>query len=196
MEVEKNNHRGKSSSYYIALSVIMVVAALVFIILFLVAQGKETRISEKREDSTIRLLYCKANLPVDPFFVSGMAKEYSHEIKVTFRGERIDKISYNYYGVYDDERLADAGRSELHADYNEYMSDNGLIPEDLYPIFDYDGSTSKVTLYGSRNDNTLNIITARLFFLNYDEYDRLDNISGEDLKNIYIDKGFYCNFDK
>lgn len=184
--------KAKNSSQYKAIGSILIIAALILVVLFIVTNKKETHFFKEKGDSTIVLLNCVASDPVDPFFVSADANENSHEIKATFKSGELDKISYNYYGSYNSESLADNAHSVLHAHYNNYMGANRLDHEILYPTFEYDGKNVKISLYSSR-ENTLNQITAKIFLLNSEEYEKIDKYTDEDLKKIYVDKGFVCN---
>ena len=182
MEEKPNNKKIKRGNSIIA-AVIFGVIVLFVGLLSVVFSQKETNITEEDYEPTVEALYCKASEPTDPFFESAGVINDSHEIKVIFRNGGAFKLSYNYYGVYNTEGAADAAHTRLHADYNKYMGANEINQESLYPTFDFDGSKLKVNLF-AEVDSSLNLVTARLFFLSADEFENLAGYSEEDLKNI------------
>ena len=190
---EKRDHKKIKNGNSIIAAVIFGAIVLFVGLLSVVLSQKETNITEKDYEPTVNALYCEASEPTDPFFESASVINDSHEIKVIFRNGGAFKLSYNYYGVYNTEGAADAAHTRLHADYNIYMGSNETDQESLYPTFDFDGSKVKVNLFAEVG-SSLNLVTARLFFLSVDEFESLAEYSEEDLKNVYEDKGFSCTF--
>ena len=167
--------------------------ALFFGGLALIFGQNETRTSKVIDNTTMGALHCTSTNPEEPFFAPDGVLENEHEIKITFNGDLADKFSYNYYGTFNSESIAEGARTRLHANYNIYMGNNGKDQESLYPTFDYVGEKVKINLFAER-EKTLNLITAKLFFLSSGEVTNLKNNSADDLKKIYEKRGFSCTF--
>ena len=188
--------KGKSKSWskdrimtIIAVSFLVIIAGF---LLFVFLNRSETTSSDGGSGSSVGALDCKATSPVGPFFVSENALTSEHEVKVTFLRDVVDKLSYNYYGTFASEGVAENVRTNLHANYNIYMGKYNLNQESLSPTFTYNGNNAKVNLFVNREK--LNNITARLFFLNPDEAANISNYSSDQLKSLYTGKGFSCTF--
>lgn len=190
MEKKKKDSKNTYINIVIALLVVAVLAAVLSVLF----SKKETKTIEEKEDTVVGALYCVASNPKDPFFAPESAVEGKHEVKITFRSSKADKFAYNYYGVHDSENTADHARSEMHADYNIYMSENGIDQGTLTPVFNYDNTKSIINLFAA-NGNSLNPVTAKFFFLDNDEFRNLDDYSSEELEKLYVSKGFSCTFD-
>lgn len=190
MEEKKSNKRKIN---YATAAVILIVVAILAVALWLLLSKNEVRTSEEGKKVSTGALYCTAKEPKDPFFVSEKAVEATHKIKVTFKNGEVDKLSYNYQGFYNSEDEADKDRTTFHASYNTYMGENGVSPESLTPIFDYSGSKSRIDLFAEQG-KSLNVVTAKLFFLSISEYEDIDEYNEEKLEKVYVGKGFSCTF--
>ena len=189
-ELEKKSKNKKMASLIATGIVIIAVSIGLGAAVFMLFRGEETHISTNTAETIIKSLVCNAANPKNPFFISETAENYNHEIKVTYRGETADKISYMYDGVYVSNSVADTAGASLHADYNIYMGENGVYQESLYPTFSVVDNKLKVSLYADYKK--LNSVTAKLFFINAEEFHDLDNYSAEELSNLYAEKGFSC----
>lgn len=189
-ELEKKSKNKKIISSTTIWIVAIAVSIALSVAAFMLFGSKETHISTSKTETTIKSLMCNSADPKNPFFVSETAETNNHVVKVTYRGEIADKISYNYDGSYTSSSVADTVGSSLHADYNIYMGKNGAYQESLYPTFSVVDNKLKVSLYTEYNK--VNSVTAKLFFINAEEFHDLDNYSIEDLKNLYVEKGFSC----
>ena len=186
-ELEKKSKNKKIISSMATWIVAIAVSIALSVAAFMLFGSKETHISASTTETTIKSLVCNSANPKNPFFISETAETNNHELKVTYRGETADKISYNYDGSYASNSVADTAGSSLHADYNIYMGENA---ESLYPTFSVVENKLKISLYTEyRKLNTKNAI---LFFINADEYQGLGDYSVDDLKNLYEGQGFSC----
>lgn len=193
MEATKSKKNNKLR--YPEIVIGLVITVFIAAVTFLITNRTETYTSGGDTNVSIGSLRCRSSNVTEPFFESPSALSYVHEVKVTFDGNGVDKLSYVYEGTYGSEQAADQARSEMHASYNKYMGSKGLDQESLYPTFHYDGATAKINLYAER-EKGLNATTATLFFLNADEYVKINEYTTEALKKVYEEKGFSCDFDK
>lgn len=192
MEEKRNIKKKNNMIKAMIFVVVMIVLAVCMIFIF---REKRTYTIETKEDTIMNSLYCNSENPEDSFFVSPSAIDTMHYVKIIFRNSIPDKFEYDYVGTYSNESAADTARSELHADYNKYMGSVGVYPENLYPIFEYDGAKAKIKLYAEKG-GALNSATAKLFYLSTDEFGKLDSYSADDLKTLYGKKGFSCNYNE
>lgn len=186
---------GRSSGRYFVIGGAIVIIVVILILFFVLTGKHEAYSSEERDEMVVALLDCESSKPENPFFVSRNALDSSHEVKIAFRSGKPEKFSYNYYGSYSGENTADVARSEMHARYNIYMAESSSNPENLFPTFKYYGSDVKINLYAELDD-TLDRNTARIFFLDVDEYDNIDKYTIEGLADVYASKGFVCSSSK
>lgn len=178
----------KRTDIYITAGIVLVAVAL-GLGCYLWLNGSETRHSQSVEKYAISSLDCTASQPNDAFFAEKNAQKRSHKVKITFREDKADKITYTYEGTFSDNTTAEAVSSRFHADYNIYMGDNGLNPESLAPTFSAADATTYINLYGSYDK--LNSATEKLFFLTNDEYS--GGQSSSYLERVYGTKGFSCD---
>ncbi|MBR0372846.1 hypothetical protein IJH72_02830 [Candidatus Saccharibacteria bacterium] len=178
---------GKQKSLEITIFCISI--AVVTVILCLLFSGKETRTSSNNIYST-KILYCVNNNPEDSFFTDSNAINNKHEIKVTYKDDKPDKVSYTYTGKFNTSTKADNSNATLHAKYNKYMAEYDLSPTILSPTFSVVESKLKINLF--TDISNINNKTGKLFFLNLDEISSLTSESADKLKDIYSDKNFSC----
>lgn len=170
--------------------VLMVIVAVVVLVIWFLTSGSETRISTEYSYGDLGSLQCTSENPSDAFFVSKNVQKFTHEIKVMFTENYIKEISYRYEGTYNSESVAETAAAEMHADYNIYMGNNGINQEGLNPVFMTDKTKARVSLYAE--SSKLNGTVARLFFISGDEFGKLSDYSRDDLKKMYVSKGFSC----
>lgn len=184
----KNKTKNKKIWSTVATGIVVLAVLVALVAVFWdFFKSKETHISNKTTDIKVGVLNCEAGQPVDPFFASNTVLNSDHELKVIYGGGGIEKINYIYNGEYASNDAADKAGSQLHADYNIYMSKDA---ESLYPTFSVVENKLKISLYVEyRKLNTKN---ATLFFMNADEYQDLGDYSIDDLKSLYENKGFSC----
>lgn len=184
-EAEKNSKMSR-------IILVGVIAVAIIIALFFLLRGNETRTSGGGENEKLGILDCVSTQPTNPFFSYDGTISPKHEVKVTFNGEKVDKISYNFYGNYRDNATAEHASAVLHADYNKYMGARGIYQEIFYPTFIASDSSLKINLYAEKRD--IQSATSMFFFLSGEEVNNLDNYKKDDLTEIYESKGFSCTF--
>lgn len=171
-----------------------VVAVCVLMIIFgvVLAQPKEIRISEKNDNEATTVLDCKSSVAtLDAFFVSDVADDFMHEVKLIFDDDdNFSTINYTYSGVFNSEEDAGTALSLMHADYNIYMGKTNIYQEDLYPTFSVLGARGIVNLFIERNDLTVD--TAKFIFLDSEQYEEVDEMTIDEVKMLYESKGFVC----
>lgn len=172
--------------------IIVVVAVIVALVLIgnLVFKNQEQRISSNEGQTVVRSMDCVAKQPQDAFFQDELATEAEHEIKVTYRNNDANKISYVYDGEYATFNDAEDAEAKLHADYNIYMKD---LADSFSPNFSVIEDELKVSLFADAYD--LGSATARMFFITPEEFENMEDYNIDDLKQIYESKGFQCEFD-
>ena len=189
-KTKKSGHTG----LIVGVIVFLAVAVGVTMLLLQLFKGIETHESTSGGNESIGSLYCEATNPVDAFFTSTRAQNTKHEIKITFRGDTADKISYTYTGTYETEALAEQDNATLHANYNIYMGEHKVSAESLTPAFSTIENMMRISLFTKQS--AINSATANLFFLGPDEYGNLKNYSGNTIQSIYKNQGFSCEFKK
>ncbi len=182
----KNNHNKKKLVGIIGFIAIIIAAVGIYFLF----QEKETNISSGVDIQKSNSIICESTNPNFATIFNSSAKESNYTIKIISKDNTADKISFEFDGVYETSDQAYTGNSTMHADYNNYMADVELSPDSLTPVFSYDEIKSKVILSGEFGD--LNNSTAKLFYLDSEEFQNLDNYSIEEISNLYQSKGFHC----
>ena len=159
---------------------------------FFLLRGTETRETSNKENYVISALICTASSPENVFFSSKLATSVKHTVKVTFKDEKADKISYSYEGELENNEKAESVMSAFHANYNIDMSNNGRDPESLTPSFVASDKTVRINLY-STVDN-LNSAVAKFFFLTSEEQGKIATYSRKTVQKIYEKVGFKCEY--
>ena len=182
--------RNKQKLWYAgAVICVMVAMAAVLCLLF---NGKETKISDNSGNNSISVLDCKASSPVvESFFEAKDAINNEHEIKITYQGNRVDKVSYTYTADFPSGKEADEANAVLHAKYNNYMAQYSLDPAKLGPTFTVVDNNFKINLFTDMSK--IDPAMMGLFFLDNEDIGLLESGKIESLKKIYFQKGFNCN---
>lgn len=158
--------------------------------IFLLLHGSESRTSSSGPEKSVGALTCKSQLQPNRALYIQDAKNSEQEVKITYSNGNPDKISYSYYGIFENFNQAEKASSNAHASYNKYMSENKLNPEILSPAFIVSNAVLRIDLYSSFNK--LSNITAPLFFLSDIEFYSSDNTDIQTLQSFYAEKGFTC----
>ena len=167
---------------------------IIIMIIWLIFRPKESHTSSNVAGEKIILLKCKSENPEDAFFETFSAKESTHEIRATFKDDKIDKISYIFEAKYDSLKAAEAANASLHGQYNKYMGEYGLSEQSLNPNFAVIDDSIKI--YLDTDKKNINHSTSQFFFLNSDEFQRFSSRNSEELKQIYENKDFSCEIHK
>lgn len=167
-----------------------IVGAVTLIIIWLLTNHHETRVSTTTDMGNYGSLACTSQNPDEPFFVSKNVQRFIHELTVMFTNEHVNDFSYRYEGTYNSEGAAETAMAEMHASYNKYMASGGVYQEKLNPVFMTDKTKVRISLYAE--PEKLNNVVARLFFLSDEDLSKLGDYSQSDLKELYEKKGFSC----
>lgn len=159
---------------------------------FFLFRGSETRETANKESYAITALVCKANSPEAAFFSSNLANSVVHTVKITFKDDNADKISYSYEGKFENAEKAESIKTSFHIKYNSDMNENGLDPEGLTPSFVATDNTVRINLYAAVGN--LNATVAKLFFLNSDKQDKFQTYSEKAIQKYYEKVGFKCEY--
>lgn len=176
----------KSMKYFVIGFVVLVVA-LAAIFLVNVFRSKETYTSIPTKEEQVSAVVCTAGDLEGGFFRKNNAGDFRQEIKVTFNGEKIDKLNYNLIAKYSDDEAAKKASSDFHANYNIYM---GKEAENLTPTFNHSGVNIKINLFA--DEKNLSKLAGRVFFLDGDEYVNFFRLTKDRVTKIYKAIGFVC----
>lgn len=185
-------HKSKDSNTIKTVKIITFISILVVIsvILTLIFRSHTTTTTVNKQGSDTSYIDCLASNPNEPFFVSTTAESVSHEVKIIFLDNQVNKLSYNFRGTYSSNATASKDIDNFNAKYGLYMSDHGLDPQILSPNLAAIDTTSEVSLFAPVSK--LSTTTSPLFFLSSEQTQNLANYSPDDLKDLYKKKGFLC----
>lgn len=189
---EKSNHKKRFGVVEFT-ALILIIVIVVILLLFLTGKSESYTSNTTRENS-ISILDCKSEKPNEKFFSHNAESTATHEIKIIFDNNAIDKLTYTYIGRYVTNTEAKDAISWMQGDYNKYMGTTSVYQEDLTPTFSVIGTEAIINLYF--NTNTFNSETARFVFLDDGEYTAAKNMSAKNIEKIYREKGFSCEFNK
>ena len=186
---------GKKNRYniFMAVSVVMLVAAVVGAILVVFLWPREVRTSESLDEPTsIASLVCETDYMVQPFFSDTAAKTQRYVIKTTYQDGEFSNVSFSYVGIFGSDEEADAAESKMHAKFNLFMYDYNLDPEKYDPNFRNLENEARVDLFSSAknmSDAFVHVI------LSYNDAAYTFVKSGhEDLSSIYNKIGYSCEY--
>lgn len=183
----------KSKAIYGITAIICIVVAVILLVAWLLNSRSETRYSsDKAEENTSSLDCTISSLTEDisNVFDYGTPETTSCQIKMIFKNDKLDVLTFGYNGTYSSEKLAEDEMSRMHADYNGYMSGHNLSQSLLNPTFTRDKETVKITLYSEKGK--IDNITAPFFFITSDEFALSKDYSEKTMNKIYENKGFSC----
>ena len=184
--MQKKGHLGqKKISIILALIFTIVV---IFIILF--SHNKETRTSKQSPKTNNAALYCKGDVVDEPFFVQYNASSSMHEFKILFSDDKINILNYTYTADFPTAEQAINASALIHADYNIFMSKNNVDPESLQPTFSKIDNEVIVNL--SADIESISSTTAKLFFLDNEQFKKIPTYSLDEIIDMYRKKGFHC----
>lgn len=185
---------GKKSKTRVWVIPVMILSAILVCVVggFFLFRESEARETGNRQSYAITALTCTAVGPKETFFSSGSAISDSHTVKMTFKDKHPDKISYIYSGDFRTKEKAENIISSYHANYNLDMSKYNLDPESLTPSFVAVDKEAKINLYIAASN--LNPITAKFFFLDSTDQNKIQTYSEKDIQKIYENVGFKCEY--
>jgi len=184
----------KEQKKYIDIGILILIIGLILIIIWLLTFEKESISTTEPENTNYASLECTSSSPTNPFFSSSTVQRFTHEIKVLISNNKIKEMSYRYDGTFNSSDAAESARAWMHTDYNKYMQANNVYQEILNPVFSVQKSKVTVSLYAE--SKKINLTVARLFFIDENDFESIDDYTAEDLKKLYESKGFSCqNYD-
>lgn len=186
MEKEKNNKKN-----IVRAVVFAVIVGIVALVIFLLTYRAETHIYESYQDVDVSSLVCKSSDNESAFFNSETANSVVHKIKIIYSNEVVDKLSYEFEGIYNSEESAEQDNAVLHARYNIYLSQYDMDSESLTPIFQTVDNKMRIKLYLD-SYGKMNSVYGKLFFIGDGSMDTIAKKSVDETRKIYENKGFLC----
>ena len=183
---EENNR--KNIIYAIVFAVIVGIVALV---VFLSNYKIETHTYEPNQGVDTSSLVCASSDNEAAFFNSETAYSVEHKIKIIYSNGVIDKIAYEYEGVYDSTETAEHDNAVLHARYNTYLGQSGIDGESLTPVFQTIDNKMRINLYLD-SYRKMNSAYGKLFYIENSNMSTIAKESLDRAKKIYENKGFVC----
>lgn len=177
---------------WLVLGVIVVV--IVILVCKLFKTEKTYMPSEEEKISRADSVFCVASDLEKTFFDLIPGSKPRHEIKIAFKGDKPDKIFYNFSDTYVDSDVASAVESKAHADYNIYMSERGVSTGAINATFSAAEKDVRISLY--TNIKSLINATTGLYFLDMGDFQKIRSYSVEEFAKLYENKGFSCRISK
>ena len=171
--------------------IVALIAGLIALIVFLLTYEKETHIIETYDSGEISSLTCSTTETSESAFFQNNAKSAKHELRMVYNNSVISKMSYEFRGVYDSQDAARSDDGSLHAKYNNYMGEHGILNSVLTPIFQSLDGELKISLYLGEYDK-MNSAFAPLFYIGNGLIDTIGKNSVQETKKYYENKGFSC----
>ncbi len=188
--MEEVSKKKKKVNYEILIGLLLLIAAAVFIIIFLV-NGQTKVTGEFPEDEFMISTSCEADNVVYPFFKNNSSKEKA-SIKIVSNDKKIDTLSLVYYLYYDTEDEITKSRDENHYAMNVSFDQAGLEPDALGANYSRLADSFKFSLFAKAN--ILNSKTAKFFLL--DGIDGNDGLKYDTAVSMYKSQGFKCTENK
>lgn len=184
--------KDKKNNGWVKWVITLIIIAAIVILLWFLLRGKEDYITNDVNEVNISSLECAAagDAVEGAFFTSVSAETTRHELKSTFREDKIDNMSYSFYATYESEAQTETAEANLHGQYNKYMGEKSMSQQSLNPNFSNLGDELKISLYTERSK--MNNLMANFFFIDMDEFQKLGSYTLKDLEKIYENKGFSC----
>lgn len=189
--MEKDNRKKSKKMIIIYAITTALIAGAIALVIFVLTNKKEVHTYVNRNDGKTMSLVCNIRNNDNAFFASETSIEMDHAIKFVYRDGVVDKISYEFDGVYDTADKAKEEVGAMHTNYNIYMGDHGVDHEILTPIFQYEGEKARIRLYLD-DYRKMNSVIGKVFYIGSGIQDTVAKGSAEDTKKIFENKGFSC----
>ena len=202
-----NSVRKEKKRLIIDIVIIVVIAVVTALVVWILTSGKTTNTVTTFEKDATGSVVCtikgatSSNVDTDtdadkikPFFTDKRIRDYTETVKIILTNNKMDKISYSYDGVADDDKTAERVAAQFLADQNEYLGKYGVALNIFSPSFNNVGNKVEVRLFGKAGD--INTYTGKLFYISSSEYYDARNFSADLLKKMYENKGFSCELQK
>ena len=191
VKMEKNGKKKSKKALIIYAFSIAIIAGIVAIVIFALTNKRETHTYVNRNNGETSGLKCTIDKNDNAFFVSDLATELKHTIKIMYNDNNINKVSYEYDGIYDSAEEAKKDVGKMHTNYNIYMGDHGVDHEILTPVFQYDEKKARIRLYLD-DYRKMNSTIGKVFYIGSGIQDTIAKESIEETKKIFENKGFSC----
>lgn len=145
--MEKENKKKSKKLLIIYAITLALIAGLIALVVFVLTNKKETHTYVNRNNGKTMSLICDSQNNDNAFFASEASTEIKHVVKFTYKDGVIDKLSYEFDGVYDSADKAKREVGRMHADFNEYLGGRGMDYEILTPVFQFDKENARIRLY-------------------------------------------------
>lgn len=182
----KNNFKIKST----VMIVILVMISLIAVLWWIFNNKNERHVSSDKEINKSQSLNCISGSHNGLFFESDMVISVKHNIKILFRNNSPNSISYIFDASYPTEQQAKTGEAILHVYYSKYMIDNGSNGEVLNPVFSVNGTEINFLLHSEWNK--LDSVSAKVFLIDRNDFEQADKYDINDFAHLYENKGFIC----
>lgn len=190
MKEAKDDNRKK---LVIEAIVVAVVFGFIALVIFALTYKREEYIYEPNDDGGVSALVCTSsnNDGEVAFFSSDNASSVEHKIKLIYKGEVINKLSYEFLGKYDSEEAARDAKGVFNTKYNVYLGEHGIEYDTLSPVFQHIGNKTKVELILDSYKN-MNSVIGKFFYISSASLDSVAKNSKKETKKYYEKKGFSC----
>lgn len=193
----RRRKKKQAKTWVLALQTLLVAGVAIVLILgvMYIFRRKETITTTGTRTASTYAMVCETAAPKDPLFVvEEGVKEANHKIKVMYADGAAGKISYEYIAEMESEKATTDAEAQTHADYNIYMGQN---TSDFSASFMPYGANYRITVTAD-DVNKLNAKTAKVFFLDGDEFAKLKNngYQIEGVKRLIQAAGFRCEMDE
>ncbi len=183
----------KKTRRQLAISIVIVVliTAVIVGVILILGSGKETKTVTSVESDVEKTIVCTNSDDETSFFKSGYPNSAKHEVRIIVKNNKMDKLSMKYTGVYESEYVAEKSSGIIHAAYNDLLGKNSISQGVFSPNFMKNGSTLTIELIGEVKD--INPVTAKLFYIDQSEFNKIKSFSLDGIKRTYENKGFSCD---
>ena len=179
---EKQQPKNDHNWILVLLGSLMVVAAIVLTLLFLM-RGKTTTVDPGTEVTTTESVTCESTTTIYPIITGGHL--ISFKINAIFNNDKLDTISLTYKLRYEDAEAAKQGTANNHAAMNKSFAVDSLGPDAFDATYSTIDNTNQLSLYA--NAKEINAVNAKYFLLE-------DNskYTKSVVTKTYNEKGFNC----
>lgn len=189
--MEKENKKKNKKSSIVYAIIIAVIAGLMALVIYMLTNKKETHTYRTQDNGEISALVCTTNDNESSFFASETASSINHTVKLIYKDNKVEKISYEYDGKYNSSEEAKHDDAVLHAKFNIYLGEHNIEQDVLTPVFQHNGDGVTIRLYLD-NYNEMNSAIGKIFYIGSGIKDTVAKNSLEETKKIYENKRFSC----
>lgn len=174
----------------IIILVALAVGALAFCLLF----EKNTTTKTEVSGDNMYGLYCEANAPKNTFLSLGQPISERHQIRINGINGSFQSISYIVDAEYENDDKARRGSDAFTTSYNLYIQGLEMDIMTFFPSSSTINNSIRVSIFAEKSKLDQN--TGKLFFLDEEIVENLNNVSSEDLSGYYEQQNFVCEINK